>query len=270
MVGSFEIVANRIVAKVPTSYERDSHTGVAIAFLHRGIALWRAHRQAVKGQSIAAPRILLRVLAELPITLGWMWLRPDIHIELWRAEYARNLATIYRGMPGTFAGQRLQATDFAAQVQEVADGRIQHARELIDQAARDGAPVKGLKPPALIPGTQEMVQQLVKAGKPAYNDTYQLAMRAGGAWVHSDWGSFLNIVEDGDGLVHNNERPPADFSGERMEAVGTLVSLIWNASAIASLGLDGDCQSFFERYAEETLRLADEFRDTTLARFEIL
>ena len=94
------------------------------------------------------------MLAELPITLGWMWPRPDLHIELWRAESARNLAAIYRGMPGTVAGQHLQVPNFAARVQQVADSRMKHARELIEQAAKTGVPVKGLKPPALIPGTK--------------------------------------------------------------------------------------------------------------------
>lgn len=250
--------ANGLIAAIPVSYPPGDHA-IAIAFAHRGVALWRGHGHALKGPSIAAARTILRTLTELPITVAWIWLRPDLHKELWEAEHARHEVAIYRAMPDTMAGQYLKAPTIAPVFEGLFQPIVDKARKRLEEAAQAGAPVRGLRGSALLPSTDEMARQLKAAGQTGHRDIYDISVRYGGQWVHTSAGSFLRMTESPDGLIQYHERPPADTSSDRLEAVGSVASLIWLVDRIADLGLDERCRVFFERYSATAVEFAGTF-----------
>lgn len=253
--------AESIVRLVPRPYPRGDKA-IAIAFAHRGIALWRSHRLAVKGPSIAAVHVIGRTLAELPIRLSWLYLRPELHLLLWEAEYARHQVAIYKAMPNTWVGTVVGAMDMANTRRTFFDDAVSKARERLVDAVKAGEPVLGVgEKGALVPSIDDMVTQLEKAGKTGGRDIYELSIRTDGDWIHSGGGSFLRMIAAGD-TVENDEQPAKSSAAYRLESLGNVMSLIWIADEIAQLGLHDRCKQFFERYAASAISFAQAFADT--------
>jgi hypothetical protein len=263
----FDHEADRFLSRVPRPIG-DDNRAIAIALARRGIFLWRAHRHSIKGPSLAASRIVLRTLAELQVTVGWLWLRPDVHLQLWRAESARHLGTIYREMPLTFAGQVIDSSAVATAILAQTDDAVNAARQLLKDLKQRGQPVEGIAGPSLIPSTEKMALQLTKAHKGSFADVYRLSVRSGGDWVHSAYTTLIRARQDADTIYDNETLSDQDMARDRLEAVGAVVALAWLVSDIADLGLATDCQRFFMEYYNVTMAHVDDFRQSMLEGFQ--
>lgn len=107
--------ASKLVQSLPRPYPR-SETAIAIAFAHRGPRALARSSHALKGPSYAASRAILRAPEELPVTIAWIWVRPELHKELWEAEWARLQVSLYGVLPGTSAGDLIEAESIATPV----------------------------------------------------------------------------------------------------------------------------------------------------------
>jgi len=253
--------AEALAAKaLPATYPREGPRSVAIAFGHRGLALWRGHRHALQGPSLAAANTIMRALAELPITVGWIWLRPDVHLELWQAEYARLRIAQHSGYRNSWAAtiSGLQSKpDTIATYQQVVDD----ARALLKREEEAGRPVRNLGRASLLPSIESRVQQLANAGMTSYRDTYELVHRYHSEWVHAGGGSFLRVIESEDAQIFNDERPGDDLAVPRMESVGLLLALIGLVNQIADLGVHDRWQTVMGHYIDHTMAFVERFKE---------
>ena len=201
----------------------------------RSRSLFDATHYALRGPSDAAVRLIVRGMADLAILTAWLRLSPELHSELWEAEFARQQLEL----TGALQIQRVNRPDLDPLV---IDQVAQQAQQAVVATARQrglhaGVPGVSAKPNGkLMPNISERVDQVNTL---VVREAYDLLVGWLSEWVHSGKGSFDDPSQVG---AIDRQPDPNDYMLRSIAAVCHAVTLS-EVSKWLGLGIESECDA---------------------------
>jgi hypothetical protein len=165
--------------------------------LCRGRDLWSGFRVAAAGPSEASAQVILRALTELSVTVPWLILRPDVFIELWKADHSARTLSKRELLEQAAIGQGIDPALLAA-LWEQHEQVLQQVQQLVEErrAAGDQLPWVRLDMRKYLPGLSARAEA---TRKDHIVDLYAKAYSMYSDWTHSGFATFIETEEVTDG-----------------------------------------------------------------------